>query len=66
MTKQNSSFIEKNNAQEAATDILRDKTEFVKNSVFDVFAYTQSLSDIELKIEPLHDSVSGYIEKKKR
>ena len=65
MTKQNSSFIEKNNAQEAATDILRDKTEFVKNSVFDVFAYTQSLSDIELKIEPLHDSVSGYIEKKK-
>lgn len=64
MTKQNSSFIEKNSSQEAATDILRDKTEFVKNSVFDVFAYTQSLSDIELRIEPLCDNVSGYIEKK--
>lgn len=65
MTKQDSSFIErKNSSQDAATSILRDKTEFVKNSFFDIFAYARSLSDIELKIEPLCDNVSGYIERK--
>lgn len=64
ITKQNFSFIDKNSSQEAATNILRDKTQFIRNSVFDIFAYTQSLLDIELRIEPLCDNVSGYIEKK--
>ncbi len=63
-TKPNVSLVEKNSSQEAATDILRDKTVFIKDSVFDVFSYAQSLSDIELKREPLCDNISGYIEKK--
>lgn len=64
MTKQNSSLIGKNSSQEAAANILKTRTEFIKDSIFDIIAYTKSISDIELKIIPLCDNISGYIEKK--
>ena len=63
MTKQNSTSIVKNSSQEVAADIIRNKPEYVKNSTFDIFSYVKSLSDVELKIEPLCDDISGYIEK---
>lgn len=63
MTKQNSTSTVKNCSQEAATDIIRNKPEYVKNSTFDIFSYVKSLSDVELRIEPLGDDISGYIEK---
>ena len=63
MTKQNSTSTVKNSSQEVAADIIRNNPEYVKNYTFDIFSYVESLSDVELKIKPLCDDISGYIEK---
>lgn len=63
IAKHNPTSIERNSSQEVAADIFRNNPEYVKNSTFDIFSYVESLPDIELKMVPLGDDISGYIEK---
>lgn len=63
IAKHNPTSIERNSSQEVAADVFRDNPEYVKDSTFDIFSYVESLPDIELKMVPLSDDISGYIEK---
>ncbi len=63
IAKHNPTSIERNSSQEVAADIFRNNPEYVNNSTFDIFSYVESLPDIELKMVPLGDDISGYIEK---
>ena len=63
IAKHNPTSIERNSSQEVAANVFRDNPEYVKDSTFDIFSYVESLPEIELKMVPLGDDISGYIEK---
>lgn len=48
---------------QGAQTILRDNSRYREGLVFDVFEYVKSLSDIELRNEPMEDNISGWIKK---
>jgi len=63
ITRQNSTSTVKNFSQEAASIIIRNNPKYVNDYTFDIFSYVRSLSDVQLRTEPLCDDISGYIEK---
>ena len=48
---------------QGAQAILKDKSQYRRGMVFDVFDYVKSLGDIELRSEPMEDNISGWIKK---
>ncbi len=51
---------------QGAREILKDNSKYRKDLVFDVFGYVNSLGDIELRNEPMGDSISGWIKKQEQ